>query len=49
VDAVRAVRRPVPDPPETAAVVDELRETDVTAVSPLELMSQVQSWQERLD
>ena len=35
--------------PETEAVVSELQETDVTAVSPLELMSQVQEWQERID
>jgi DNA mismatch repair protein MutS len=37
-----------PDP-ESEAVLDELRETDVNDTSPLELMSRVQQWQRRLD
>jgi DNA mismatch repair protein MutS len=35
--------------PETEAVLDELRGTDVNDTSPLELMSRVQEWQQRLD
>jgi DNA mismatch repair protein MutS len=35
--------------PETDAVLDELRATDVNGTSPLELMSRVQEWQRRLD
>ncbi|WP_132058086.1 DNA mismatch repair protein MutS [Halorussus amylolyticus] len=35
--------------PETEAVLDELRDTDLTGTSPVELMNQVQAWQERLD
>jgi DNA mismatch repair protein MutS len=34
--------------PELAAVVDELRETDVNSQSPLEVVQRVQEWQERL-
>ena len=35
--------------PETEAVLDELRGTDVNDTSPLELMGRVQEWQKRLD
>ncbi|SDM00494.1 DNA mismatch repair protein MutS [Halogranum gelatinilyticum] len=34
--------------PETEAILDELRGTDVEATSPLELMAKVQQWQDRL-
>ena len=34
--------------PELAAVADELRETDVNAQSPLDVVQRVQEWQERL-
>jgi DNA mismatch repair protein MutS len=34
--------------PEIEAVLDELRDTDVNDTSPLELMSRVQEWQQRL-
>ena len=35
--------------PGTEAVLDELRDTDVNEVPPIELMSRVQEWQRRLD
>ncbi|MBB6646504.1 DNA mismatch repair protein MutS [Halobellus ruber] len=35
--------------PEIEAVVDEIRATDVNDISPLELMSRVQEWKQRLD
>jgi DNA mismatch repair protein MutS len=35
--------------PETEAVLDELRELDVTETPPVELMAKVQSWQDDLD
>ncbi|CQR50986.1 DNA mismatch repair protein MutS [Haloferax massiliensis] len=35
--------------PETEAVLDELRSTDVNATSPLDLMAKVQAWQSKLD
>ncbi|MFC7098108.1 DNA mismatch repair protein MutS [Halobaculum marinum] len=38
---------PAPDP-ETAAVLDALRETDVNETPPVELMAKVQEWQARL-
>ncbi len=39
-----------PDSPSAAeTVADELRNTDITDVSPIELMNRVQEWQRRLD
>ncbi len=36
-------------PPGTKSVLEELRETDVSEVPPVELMGRVQEWQRRLD
>lgn len=35
--------------PATESVLEELGETDVSEVPPVELMAKVQEWQERLD
>jgi DNA mismatch repair protein MutS len=35
--------------PETEAVLEELRDTDVNGTPPVELMAKVQAWQERLE
>ncbi|PAU85478.1 DNA mismatch repair protein MutS [Halorubrum salipaludis] len=35
--------------PETRAVIEELADVDVAATAPVELLSRVQEWQERLD
>ncbi|WP_066412378.1 DNA mismatch repair protein MutS [Halorubrum aethiopicum] len=48
-DAGTEVEDPTELDPEARAVIEELADVDVAATAPVELLSRVQEWQERLD